>query len=172
MSSESDRFSSHSKGYPQSQSGNGKLILNSANKPKSAHRPGLTFRTRMSFGNSQVEANEQNTSSNMTGSFNRQFQSKPSESEMQPKEKIPHSSFYLHQITKNSKRPFSRDTAQMSLGRQSKVSLGFDTNSTSNNHRVRRIQSGVRKNDMVEEMKHFTNQKVGYMRNPSRSIKS
>lgn len=59
MSSESDRFSSHSKGGPPSMSGKGKLILrpsNNTQKPTNTNRAGLTFRTRMSFGNSQGEA--------------------------------------------------------------------------------------------------------------------
>lgn len=171
ISSESDRFSSHSKGYPPSQTGKGKLILKPNNNlQKSINRTGLTFRTRMSFGSNNVETNEHNSSSNMTGGLIKQFHtSKFSEAEIQPKEKIPHSSFYLHQITKNSKRPYSRDTG--SLGRQSKVSIGFES-TINNNHRVRRIQTGVKRNDMIEQMKQFTNEKVGYMRHPSRSIKS
>jgi hypothetical protein len=88
ISSESDRFSSQSKGYPPPYPGKGKLILNPANK---AHKPpinrtGLNFKTRMSFGSQQVETNEHNFSSNMTSGLVRQFHtSKFSEPEVQAK---------------------------------------------------------------------------------------
>lgn len=109
----------------------------------------------MSFGSNQVEANEHNFSSHMTGGLIKQLHtSKFSESEVQHREKIPHSSFYLHQITRNSKRPYSRETAYVSIGRQSKASLGPESSS---NHRVRRIQTGVKRNDMAEQIKQFAN---------------
>lgn len=54
ISSESDRFSSQSKGYPPPYPGKGKLILKPTPVPNSSHRNVRPFRTRMSFGSNQV----------------------------------------------------------------------------------------------------------------------
>lgn len=76
------------------------------------------------------------------------------------RQKIPHSSFYLHQL--NNQRPISRDTKNMSILNESVNEIGTRSSGTgaSHNHRVRRIQTGANRKDILQEMREFTQARI------------
>jgi hypothetical protein len=88
------------------------------------------------------------------------------------RQKIPHSSFYLHQL--NNQRPMSRDTHKNLTTNALNESVGdVGSRNLGSNHRVRRIQTGAVRKEIMQEMKEFTQSRINSSggKKPSRSFK-
>lgn len=149
-SKEPDGLSNHSRGYP-THTGPNRLNINSSHRESSvSQKSGQSIRVnrlsmRPTYANPIMRDSFAKTSTNRG-------------SKDQIRQKIPHSSFYLHQL--NNQRPLSRDTHKVNSSVLNESMGEPGTRSTGGNHRVRRIQTGAPRKDMIQEMREFTQARI------------